>query len=144
MTDKIYITWNEFHQDVKNLCLKIKNSGQKFNKIVAVSRGGFIPAGIVAYELNIRNSAVINISTYFDDKHLELNEISNIQSIGKVDEKTLIIDDISDTGQTFKLMRQTFPKGTFATVYTKEKGLNQVDIFERQVPEKWLVFPWDI
>ena len=144
MDDKIYISWNDFHQDVKNLCKKIKASGQVFNKIVAISRGGFIPAGIIAYELDIRNSAVINISTYVGSKHLKLNEISNPQSVGAVDEKTLIIDDISDSGQTFEIMRRAFPNGKFVTVYAKEKGVNQADIFERQVPEKWIVFPWDI
>ena len=88
MDDKIYISWEEFHQDVKNLCKKIKDSGQEFNKIVAISRGGFIPAGIVAYELGIRNSAVINISTYVGSKHLKLNEVDHPDSVGKVDEKT--------------------------------------------------------
>ncbi len=144
MDDKIYISWDEFHQDVKNLCKKIKETGQEFNKIVAISRGGFIPAGIIAYELDIRNSAVINISTYIGSKHLKLNEVDNPQSVGKIDEKSLIIDDISDSGQTFEVMRRTFPNGKFVTVYAKEKGIKQVDIFERQVPEKWLVFPWDI
>lgn len=144
MDDKIYISWDEFHQDVKNLCKKIKETGQEFNKIVAISRGGFIPAGIIAYELDIRNSAVINISTYVGSKHLKLNEVDNPQSVGKVDEKTLIIDDISDSGQTFEVMRRTFPNGKFVTVYAKERGIAQADIFERQVPENWLVFPWDI
>ena len=144
MDDKIYISWEEFHQDVKNLCKKIKDSGQKFNKIVAISRGGFIPAGIVAYELGIRNSAVINISTYVGSKHLKLNEVDHPDSVGKVDEKTLMIDDISDSGQTFEVMRRTFPNGKYVTVYAKERGASQADIFERKFPEKWLVFPWDI
>ena len=144
MDDKIYISWSDFHQDVKDLCKKIKDSGQEFNKIVAISRGGFIPAGIIAYELDIRNSAVINISTYIGSKHLKLDEIDKPQSVGPVDEKTLIIDDISDSGQTFEIMRRTFPNGKFVTVYTKEKGVSQADIFEKQVPEKWIVFPWDI
>ena len=144
MDDKIYISWEEFHQDVKNLCKKIKDSGQEFNKIVAISRGGFIPAGIVAYELGIRNSAVINISTYVGSKHLKLNEVDHPDSVGKVDEKTLIIDDISDSGQTFEVMRRTFPNGKYVTVYAKERGASQADIFERKFPEKWLVFPWDI
>jgi hypothetical protein len=41
-------------------------------------------------------------------------------------------------------MRRTFPKGKFVTVYAKERGANQADIFERMVPEKWVVFPWDV
>ena len=144
MTDKIYITWNEFHQDVKNLCKKIKNSGKDFNKIVAISRGGFIPAGIIAYELDIRKTAVINISTYVGSKHLKLDEVDNPEYVGRVDEKTLIVDDLSDSGQTFQVMRRQFPNGTYVTIYAKKRGSQQVDIYERDMPEKWLVFPWDV
>lgn len=43
MTDKIHIRWEEFHQDVKTVCKKIKSSGT-YNKIVAISRGGLLPA----------------------------------------------------------------------------------------------------
>lgn len=144
MDDKIYISWDDFHKDVKNLCKKLKDTGQDFNKIVAISRGGLIPAGIIAYEMEIRSSAVINISTYVGSKHLKLDEIDNPQSVGKVDEKTLIVDDLSESGQTFEVMRRNFPSGKFVTVYAKEKGVKQADIYERQVPEKCLVFPWDI
>ena len=63
MTDKIHIRWEEFHQDVKTVCKKIKSSGT-YNKIVAISRGGLLPAGIIAYELDIRNCHSLNIATY--------------------------------------------------------------------------------
>lgn len=143
MSEKIYISWNEFHQDVKNLCKQIKRSGE-YNKIVAISRGGLIPAGIISYELNIRNSAVINISTYVGSEHLKIDKIDNPEFVGKIDKKTLIIDDLSDTGQTFQIMRQQFPSGKYVSVYTKNKGEHEVDIYARKVPDKWLVFPWDI
>lgn len=144
MDDKIYITWNEFHQDVRNLCKKIKQTGKEYNKLVAISRGGFIPAGIIAYELNIKNTAVINISSYIGEKQTKLEKLNNTEHVGKIDENTLIIDDISDTGQTTQLMRKTFPDGIYATVYVKEKGKSAPNIFEKEVPDKWLVFPWDI
>ncbi|MGN0913459.1 MAG: xanthine phosphoribosyltransferase, partial [Alphaproteobacteria bacterium] len=67
MTKKLYIKWDEFHNHAKELCEKIKQSGE-YNKIVAISRGGLIPAGILAYELDIRNSQAINISSYDEDK----------------------------------------------------------------------------
>lgn len=66
MTEKLHISWEEFHRDTRELCAKIKNSGN-YDKIVAVSRGGLLPAGILAYELNIRNTAVVNMSTYDGD-----------------------------------------------------------------------------
>ena len=39
MTEKLHISWEEFHRDTRELCAKIKNSGN-YDKIVAVSRGG--------------------------------------------------------------------------------------------------------
>ena len=144
MNDKTYISWNDFHQDVKNLCQKIKQTNIQYDKIVAISRGGFIPAGIIAYELDIRNSAVVNISTYINNKQTKLEKINNIETIGKIDEKTLIIDDLSDSGQTIKIMRETFKNGTYVTVYAKEKGKSYPDIYEKDMPNHWLVFPWDI
>ena len=143
MADKVYINWNDFHQDVKNLCAKIKQSVE-YDKIVAISRGGLVPAGIIAYELNIRNSAVINIATYVGAEHLKLDEVDRPEAVGKVDEKTLIVDDLADSGQTFRVMRRQFPKGKYVTVYAKEKGKNEVDLYAREVPDEWIVFPWDI
>lgn len=144
MDNKIYISWTEFHQDVKNLCKKIKQSDRKYNKIVAISRGGFIPAGIIAYELDIRNTSVVNIISYNGAEQTKLEKIDNLEIVGKVDDKTLIIDDLSDSGQTIKVMRQNFPKGTYVTIYAKEKGKSFPDIYEKAMPDKWLVFPWDI
>ncbi|MCQ2740946.1 MAG: xanthine phosphoribosyltransferase [Alphaproteobacteria bacterium] len=143
MTDKIYIKWAEFHQDVKDLCAKIKLDG-KFNKIVAVSRGGLLPSGIIAYELDIRDVSVINVSTYVGDEHLTIEKIENVESVGRVDEKTLIIDDLSDTGQTIHVLKKYFPKAKYITVYAKETGKAEVDLYAREVPNQWLVFPWDI
>lgn len=143
MAEKVYINWNDFHQDVKDLCARIRQSGE-YDKIVAISRGGLVPAGIIAYELDIRNSAVINIATYVGAEHLKLDEVDRPEAVGKVDEKTLIIDDLADSGQTFRVMRRQFPKGRYVTVYAKEKGKNEVDLYAREVPDEWIVFPWDI
>lgn len=142
MTEKIYIVWDELHRDIKNLCSILKNEG-RYNKIVAVSRGGLLPAGIIAYELDIRNTAVVNVSTYVGNEHLRLDEIADTDGVGCVDEHTLIVDDLVDSGQTFRVMRKQFPKGKFVSVYAKEKGANEVDVYARKMPDQWIVFPWD-
>ena len=143
MTDKIYIRWDEFHQDVKDVCEKIKNSGT-YNKIVAISRGGLLPAGIIAYELDIRNCHAINIATYIGDEHRELDHLDNLDDVGEINSQTLIIDDLADSGQTFRLLRQEFPKARFVSIYSKPAGLKEVDIYARELPDQWIVFPWDI
>ena len=143
-SDKIFIKWDDFHQDTKDLCAKIKTTGIPFNKIVAISRGGLFPAGIAAYELGIRDCTVVNIATYVGAAHLKLDEVAHPETVGKVDEHTLIIDDVADQGQTVRVMRRTFPKGYYATIYAKPVGKSDVDIFGRELEDKWIVFPWDV
>ncbi len=143
MTEKIYLDWTTFHQDMKSLCSQIKQSGD-YNKIVAISRGGLLPAGIISYELDIRNTAVINIATYINGSHLQMDKFSGCESAGIVDEKTLIVDDLSDSGQTFRLLRQQFPSAKFVTVYAKPAGEKEADIYARKLPDSWIVFPWDV
>lgn len=142
MTTKIYITWDEFHSDTRTLCAKIKNSGT-YNKIVAVSRGGLLPAGILAYELEIRDNAVINMSSYDGQTQRDEKDFEIAGNVGLVDEQTLIVDDLSDSGSTYKKLRPLFPKAKFVTVYAKPQGQSAVDIFAKEIPDQWVVFPWD-
>ena len=142
MTKKLCIKWDEFHNHAKELCEKIKQSGE-YNKIVAISRGGLIPAGILAYELDIRNSQAINISSYDEDKQRADEDIEIFGNVGEVDEKTLIVDDLSDTGKTFRILRKIYPQAKYVAVYAKEKGRSVVDIYARSMPDEWIVFPWD-
>ena len=143
MTDKLHVNWDEFHLDVKQICKQINTKGT-FNKIVAISRGGLIPAGIISYELDIRNCHSINIATYIGNEHKKLDNLENIDDVGEVNEQTLIVDDLADSGQTFHLLRKKFPNACYVSIYTKENGKNEVDIFTRLLPDKWIVFPWDI
>ena len=143
MTEKLHISWEEFHHDTRELCTKIKNYGN-YNKIVVVSRGGLLPSGVLAYELNIRNTAVINISTYDGNVQRAAEDFEfAVTGVGKVDEHTLIVDDLSDTGNTYNLLRKHFPQACFVSVYVKHDSRNAVDIYAREMPDSWLIFPWD-
>ena len=75
---------------------------------------------------------------------LQLNNIVKTFNAGTVDEKTLIVDDLSDSGQTFHLLRKEFPQARYVSIYSKPAGLNEVDIYARELPDQWIVFPWDI
>ena len=143
MPEKIYINWNDFHQHTKKLCQKIKAHGT-YDKIIAVSRGGLIPAGIIAYELNIRNNEAVNFSSYDNQESRATQDIEMSVHVGKVDEKTLVVDDLADSGRTFQVLRKYFPKATFVTIYAKKQGASQVDIYAEDIPDKWIVFPWDV
>lgn len=143
MTDKLYISWNEFHRDVKNLAEKIKKQGQ-FKRIIAVSRGGLIPAGILSYELDIRQCDSINIQTYDAMQQRSAQDIIVNNKLDKADAQTLIVDDLSDSGQTFQILQKLFPNAYRVAVYAKPNGKKDTNIFARALPDQWVVFPWDI
>lgn len=143
MDTKIYINWNDFHKDVKTLVDKIKASQNVFTKIVAVSRGGLIPAGIIAYELDIRSCDLINMSSYDGDNQRNDSEIELDSHLSELGSDSLIIDDLADSGRTFRMLREKFPLAKFACVYTKPKGSDSADYSAVPLPDNWVVFPWD-
>ena len=56
----------------------------------------------------------------------------------------LVIDDLVDTGQTAKVVREALPKAHFAAVYAKPMGRPMVDTFITEVSQDtWIHFPWD-
>ena len=142
MNDKIYINWNEFQSHVKVLATKLKKQ-QNFNRIIAISRGGLIPAGILSYELDIRNCETINVSSYDHDSIRADADIEISGIIKNIDSKTLIIDDLADSGRTLRILRQLYPDAYVACVYAKPKGADAADCFAQELPDKWVVFPWD-
>lgn len=144
MTSKIYLKWEDVHSHAKLLVSKIKKSGQKYDRIIAVSRGGLIPAGLLSYELDIRNCGAINMSSY-DGAHMRRDDEIEIKDVlNDINEKTLIVDDLSDSGRTFRILRKLYPQAHFAAVYSKEKGKDAVDLFAVEMPDEWIVFPWDL
>ena len=121
---------------------EIKVAG-KFNRIVAISRGGLIPAGILAYELEIRDCDVINMSSYDGEIKRQNNAVEIKGLLANIDEKTLIVDDLSDSGRTLDLLHRQYPKATRVCVYTKPKGQASCEMFAKEQPDQWIVFPWD-
>lgn len=142
MDDKLYINWDNFHRDVLELAAKIKAAGS-FKRIIAISRGGLIPAGILAYELGIRNCDVINMSTYDGEAKRHDADIEISPMLNNVDAQTLIVDDLADSGRTLQILHRQYPQATRVCVYAKPQGTAHADIFAKALPDRWVVFPWD-
>ena len=60
-------------------------------------------------------------------------------------EGIIIIDDLVDSGKTLDVVRKSYPKAHYATVYAKAKGRPLVDTFITEVSQDtWIFFPWDM
>jgi xanthine phosphoribosyltransferase len=147
LPDKAFpVSWDQFHRDARALAWRLASSGP-FNAIVAITRGGLVPAAIVARELNVRLIETVCVESYHDyTKQGELRILKGVTSdVTKLGgEGVLIVDDLVDTGKTAKVVRELLPKAHFATVYAKPMGRPQVDTFITEVSQDtWIYFPWD-
>ena len=135
------VSWDEFHRDARALAWRLSGVGP-FEAIVAVTRGGLVPAAIVARELDIRLVDTVCIASYDDRTQGEITILKRVAGDGA---GWLIIDDLVDTGVTAKAVREMLPKAHFATVYAKPAGRPLVDTFITEVSQDtWILFPWDI
>jgi hypothetical protein len=71
-------------------------------------------------------------------------EITVLKSVDMDGNGWLLVDDLVDTGQTARIVRNMLPKAHFATVYAKPEGRPLVDTFITEVSQDtWILFPWD-
>lgn len=139
---EFYVSWEDMHRTTRHLAKMLLDEGRKYNSILAVSRGGLVPAAILARELNIRLVDTICISSY---NHDEQGELAIIKDVLNDAEDVLIVDDLVDTGNTAKVIREKFPKARFVTVYAKPKGKPLVDMYVTDInQDTWIHLPWDL
>ena len=141
------VSWDQFHRDARALAWRLNGAGP-FAAIVTVTRGGLVPAAIVARELDIRVIETISIASYDETHQGELRVLKSVASdiieMGGGGRGVLIVDDLVDTGRTAKIVRDLLPKAHFATVYAKPMGRPLVDTFITEVSQDtWIFFPWD-
>jgi xanthine phosphoribosyltransferase len=110
--------------------------------LVAVSRGGLMPAAMVAHYLDCKNILFIRLSSYDNDK--ERSKIVDTTA-DKIPDKpdTYIIDDICDSGETLKYLRKKYPHAQIYTLVNKNQQI-QPDFAPITEPRNlWINFPWE-
>jgi xanthine phosphoribosyltransferase len=150
------VSWEELHRHAKALAWRLIEQGP-FEGIVAITRGGLVPAAIVARELDVRLIDTVCIASYGVEATRERPDASGLADRDQGTLKVLkhpaigdgagwlIVDDLVDTGRTARAVRDLLPKAHFATVYAKPAGRPLVDTFITEVSQDtWILFPWDI
>lgn len=142
------VSWDQFHRDARALAWRLAGSGP-FDSIVCITRGGLVPAAIVARELDLRMIETVCIASYHT--YTEQGGLKVIKGIDSVISGTdggkgvLVIDDLVDTGKTARVVREMLPRAHLATVYAKPQGRPMVDTFVTEVSQDtWIYFPWDM
>jgi hypoxanthine phosphoribosyltransferase len=142
-------TWNTIYAMLLSQAKKICQSGFKPDFIVGVTRGGWIPARILSDLLEIPNLATVRVEFYLGVAET-LNKPALTQSVSAVvlGKKTLVVDDVADTGRSLQLVKehllqQGAAEVQIATLYCKPFSVAKPDYYEKKT-RRWVVFPWDM
>src|ERR1700709_2784644 len=107
------VSWDQFHRDARALAWRLAEAGP-FAALVCVTRGGLVPAAIVARELGIRVIETVCVASY---DHVSQGELKVLKTVaaeiaalgGGRGKGVLVVDDLVDTGQTAKMGRALLP-----------------------------------
>ncbi|CAN7430668.1 xanthine phosphoribosyltransferase [Phyllobacterium sp. LjRoot231] len=149
LPDKAFpVSWDQFHRDARALAWRVAGMQREWRAMVAITRGGLVPAAIICRELGIRMIETVCIASYHDyDEQGDLKVLKDVDPrlLENEGEGILVVDDLTDTGKTAAIVRAMMPKAHFATVYAKPKGRPLIDTFVTEVSQDtWIYFPWDM
>ena len=145
-----HVSWDQLHRDARALAWRLDGEGPgeggSWRAVVAITRGGMVPAMIVAREIDIRTIDTISVKSYLKGSQGELAVLKSPDPALMGDgEGILVVDDLVDSGRTLELVRRLYPKAHFATVYAKPKGKPMVQTYVTEVSQDtWIFFPWDM
>lgn len=135
-------SWDEIQGQCRFLAQHILRDAPDLRKILTITRGGLIPAAIIARELNIRHIETIGLGSYNEQNRGDIEVLKDAHDSYMQD--VLVIDDLADTGNTLKFLKERLIHARVATLFVKPLGKPHVDWFVEEVPQDtWVRFPWD-
>lgn len=145
-----FVSWEEIERWSEIVVEKIGN--KPFDSIIAVIRGGLVPARIIADYLNIKDVFTLKTEhwgvTASPDNKARITHPVVIDLTGK---NVLIVDDITDTGDSLSLaIEATWKKSpksiSSATLLHITRSKIQPDYYAEEITSqnwKWFIFPWN-
>lgn len=157
--DRENLTWQGFGDACRQIAQQIADSGWMPDLIVAIARGGMLPAGAISYALGVKANGAINVEFYtgVGKTMLEPEILEPYMDISSLEGKrVLIVDDVADSGKTLKLIMDLIAKeglsigsraakvdARSATIYLKPTSIIKPDYVFKQT-DKWINFPWSV
>lgn len=144
MNQDKYISWDTIHSLSQTLGKELLKLHNDWKGIVAITRGGMVPACIVAREMDLSAIETFCISTYTDRKQ-DKHHVSKNLHLPDGGRGWIVLDDLADSGNTMNTVRDSLPNAFFATLYAKPAGAPATDMFLEHCPQEvWLHFPWEV
>ena len=144
MSEKYVVTWDMFQMHARKLSERLLPASQ-WKGIIAVSRGGLFPAAVLARELGLRHIETVCIASYHDHNNQGELQVLHAAQVPNGGEGFIVVDDLVDTGNTARAIRQMYPNAKVVTVFAKPAGAELVDDYVIDIPQNtWIEQPWDL
>ena len=147
---KCYLmSFRESYTLSKILARKIRDSGYVFDLIIAIGRGGYVPGRVVSDFLLFDNLTTIKIEHY--TRAANIKETAKVKYPLSVDihgKKILVVDDVTDTGDTLRLAVEylkTMEPLEIRTAVLQHKTCSEFipDYYARKILKwRWIIYPW--
>ena len=151
LTQTLATSWTEHVEGINALGEQILASGWQPTAILGISRGGLIPAAMLSYTFDVRLIQSVRVQHY-DGENIRLEsgpqfveETRPFDALNIYTKRLLIVDDIIDTGETLKLVRDAArdhaDEVKVAALYVRSDQKHSADWYWK-VEDEWVVFPW--
>jgi hypoxanthine phosphoribosyltransferase len=146
-----YISWEHFHRLARDLAMTMRDSGFQPDMIVAIARGGYLPARILSDYLGIFDLVSVKVEHYHGIHKERVAKVRYPLGANIDGKRLLLVDDVSDSGDTFEvatrhLQRQGTPEALMtAVLHHKRTSAFVPDYFVEEVVNwRWIIYPWAV
>jgi len=142
-------SWDELHGYIKEIAKKIKKDNYRPDIVIALSRGGFVPARVICDSMIIKDLVSIKVDhwgvTASKDGKAHLRYPIDVDLTGK---KVLIVDDITDSGESMivakEFVQKLNPKEIKTVAIFNIKHSKFVpDYYGKEIDWIWVMWPWN-
>ena len=142
-------SWDKLHGYIKEIAKKIKKDNYHPDIVIALSRGGFVPARVICDSMIIKDLVSIKVDhwgvTASKDGKAHLRYPIDVDLTGK---KVLIVDDITDSGESMivakEFVQKLNPKEIkTATIFNIKHSKFTPDYYGKEIDWIWVMWPWN-
>jgi uncharacterized protein len=144
------LTWNDFGVASRELARSVLQSGYDPDFVVAIARGGLLLAGSIAYALDTKACGSLNVEFYTGINTVLAEPVvlpPMMDQSALAGKKILLVDDVSDSGRTLKLVVSMLEKEggevRSVTLYSKPGTVMVPDYIWKET-DRWINFPWSV
>jgi hydroxyethylthiazole kinase-like uncharacterized protein yjeF len=145
----LILNYQEMTEALFQLAKKINNSKTNFDRLVVLSKGGWVIARILIDFLSVENVSSLGLKTYVGINQQSEN-INLYQEIPNSleGENILLVDDVADSGASLKhacdyLVSKKVKDIKTTTLFYKKRSVIKPDFFMFET-RCWIVFPFEI